>query len=1194
MKGDFSSRREERRHNFTGVLHQQGRVLLDSDWNAQTIIVNDWQDTAAQDIIGAGVAAVPSDDADGFQVMNAEHTAGATDVKLTVMPGRVWVDGILARLYGNPDPDKPADKVPGVPDPEPITAVSRMATYLKEPADPISAGKKDAVILEVWREELNGFQMPAMLIEPALGGPDTTERVRTAVAFRLLRLSAGQTCEDIPAADLHDDWSKKGKLKVSLKAPGAGGTPDCPTVGGGGYTGFEHNLYRIEVARLDGGQPQFKWSQYGGGLVGRGRFTAGSPNKVAIKANLQAITNTGLQDFYLEFISYDEGRGLWRTTYGAPATLSNDELTLSAKLFGTPPTYANATETSFFRLWNGIATIQSFASENELPNNVGIMLDFEAPAAGNYAPEDYWTFDVRVPGAEALPNQPLINNEAPQGIHYSRAPLGVLTWKDNTSVDQNTIEDCRHIFHPLTKQTTCCSYRVGDGKHSWGDYKTITEALKKLPADGGEICVLPGEYKENIEIKGKRNITIKGCGARTRIISPQPGGTNPAAPIINIDGSRNIRIESLSITAHKNGQGLLLEGPDMQGQQGGTLRDITLENLSVEAATRCAIEVHIGFNVTVRGCDVEMSDEPSAAPGIFFAGDDSLIEENIIRVVSVKAKAAHNISGGRTLDTELFMPAEAGPGGLHLGGTSERVRVVNNLIQGGTGNGITLGTTGATTDGKNVRASYPGSKGVVDQRGKDLDLSQPPSKGTGQPQVVSVGALHDISIERNLIYNMGANGIGVAAFFDLQQQDEFVSVDRLTITGNEIRNCLNRNIAVIGTDMLNSIGYGGIALADVEYLVIRDNVIEDNGQNHLMPVCGIYVLHGEGIDISRNRILNNGANDGRSAKGALPGARGGIYITYGVAPRVPVLIEGSDAVPAQNGVAAVKVHDNSVSAPLGQALAMVALGPVSVVGNQLATHGIVGLASSSTTWASTVLIFNLGLSNELYMQLMAFSAVAQGQVKVRATYELDDDQQTLFRPQPGLDDAVLGGYLANGNVLFANNQCTLDLVDRVPDFALSSVLIASLDDISFHGNQCDCDLFLGDLIVTQAILFGISLRMTDNRFKEGIWSAWLSAVTLGLLNMTTNNQSTHCLLVLGSAVEEHTNTSLLDVFNRELCAPFRRIGRDFGKPPTETNKPPTQTNRPPTQTTQERPTGAAERKPNKRITVEGPNRPIAG
>jgi len=56
---------------------------------------------------------------------------------------------------------------------------------------------------------------------------------------------------------------------------------------------------------------------------------------------------------------------------------------------------------------------------------------------------------------------------------------------------------------------------------------------------------------------------------------------------------------------------------------------------------------------------------------------------------------------------------------------------------------------------------------------------------------------------------------------------------------------------------------------------------------------------------------------------------------------------------------------------------------------------------------------------------------------------------TLVTPAPGLDDQVLGQYLANGNVMFADNQCVLNLVNHFVDGAVSSILIASLDDVSF-------------------------------------------------------------------------------------------------------------------------------------------------
>src|SRR6185369_5429857 len=637
-------------------------------------------------------------------------------------------------------------------------------------------------------------------------------------------------------------------------------------------------------------------------------------------------------------------------------------LTLDPKIFGTIPANPQPTDTTFFRLWNDIALVTDFANK-EIPNDLGIILEFDAPAGANYTPGDFWTFAVRA--GEIFNPQVLIDHKAPQGIHYHRVALAVLDWVSNTTV-ADPIEDCRHLFQPLTRLATCCSFRVGDGMSSWGDFDNIQDAIDALPVAGGEVCVLPGEYKENVTIAGRSNITIKGCGKRSRLVAVKD------EPAILIKDSQLIKIESLAIFATQKGPGVSLEGEEQKGEEGGNTRDITLEKLYIEAAQRSAIEAMFAIVVMIRHCDIEMSDEPSDAPGIFFTGDDSWIEHNIVRVISARFKGLELL--GQTLDTEAFLTVSAGRGGIQIGGTSDRVRIFDNLIQGGQGNGITLGSLAEVGQDRPIKIYVPGTKGILDPCDpcKDVDTSKPPGISVDPGvEIVSAGALNEIYIERNLIYNMGSNGIGVASFWDLREKDEFITVDRLTIVDNEIRRCMLRNVADIPDNMLNSVGYGGIALADVDYLVIRDNVIENNGPNQLFPICGIFVLHGDGIEISRNRIFNNGADRGdASAKNAHPGARGGIYIVFAVAPRVPVLSKSQGKVaPAQIGVPAAKIHDNIVSSPLGQALIMAALGPVSVLGNQLTTHGVIPRQDSSTFWASTVLILNLGLSNELYFQM---------------------------------------------------------------------------------------------------------------------------------------------------------------------------------------------------------------------------------
>lgn len=1145
MRGDFSRWRRERQQNFNGVLHQQGRVLLDGDWNAQTNVTNDWQDIAGRDIIGAGVAAVPADEPDGFRIDAASivNVPGGEQVQLTVAPGRAWVDGLLVYLHGTPP-------------------VTRIANYLEPPVqDPaaeegtINAGTRDAVVLEVWREEINGFQLPDILLEAALGGPDTTERVHTAAAFRLMRLADDQTCDSI-IDELKDDFENKGRLTASLVAP-VNIAGDCPVAEGGGYTGFEHNLYRIEIAQTGNAAPMFKWSQFGGGLVGRGLFDAAT-KRLKITANALAIVNSGLQEFYLEALEYDPslaatpGLGHWRVTYGAEVTLGGDgQIVLpAAGLVGSIP---SSTASVFFRLWNGIEKITDFtAAAPANPLQDGILLQFDTPATGNYVAGDYWTFDVR---AGEIPNDEILIDDAPpEGIEYHRAPLAILNWQASSGqLAPQQIEDCRHIFRPLTRLAACCTFRVGDGVHSHGDFLTIQEAVDKLPAAGGEVCVLPGVYNENVRVERKANVTIKGCGVRSRIVAAEPEGGSDALPAIHVLDSEHIRVESLAIEAHDKGVGVLLEGPtpdELIGNEGKRLplREITLKGLHLFAATRSGVEAHVGQFITIRECRVEMRDEPTLWPGIFFVGEDSLIEDNEILVIPKREE----VGGTLAAPAGIIFNAQAGRGGLQLGATCERVRVIDNLIEDGIGNGITLGSLQIINSDGTVIVDYvPAPTDGTDNPCLPCDDGDtsvpPPSEMDDKTTIIAGGALYDILIEHNRIYRMGLNGISSVGFFNLAEMNELISVERLIIVGNEIRGCLRRPVAEISPAMINRIGYGGITLADVDYLVVRDNFIEDNSPDPRSPVCGIFVLHGEGIEISRNRINGNGARAFRlddAAQSARPGKRGGINIVYGLAPTVALEFKEQQW-PVQEGAPAVKVHENIVSAPLGQALVMSALGPVSVVGNQFTSRGVVAGLGSTGFLAATVLIRNLGLSNELYFQLLSFASVEQG--KVSTPQGQLTDSPTAAPAGTGRDVRRLGRYLANGNVLFANNQCTLNLLEQTQARALSSVALFSLDDIGFHSNQCDCDL-LDDFVISQALVFGISVRVSDNRFKEGFFNAALSAMTFGMLNTTTDNQSTHCLVIRGwpNLVVNEPNVILQSLSSESLCARFNQVQREFG------------------------------------------------
>src|SRR5262249_39929063 len=159
--------------------------------------------------------------------------------------------------------------------------------------------------------------------------------------------------------------------------------------------------------------------------------------------------------------------------------------------------------------------------------------------------------------------------------------------------------------------------------------------------------------------------------------------------------------------------------------------------------------------------------------------------------------------------------AHAALGGLQLGGTCERIRVINNVIARGIGNGITLG-----------------SLRIIDENGDPLpdpdpepdpcdpcspgDSSVPPDDDRGGTRISSAGDLYDILIESNRIFNMGLNGIGMVGFFGIRGAAKFpqiVTINGLRILGNDIGRCLGRPLADIAANLQTFIGYGGISLA---------------------------------------------------------------------------------------------------------------------------------------------------------------------------------------------------------------------------------------------------------------------------------------------------------------------------------------------------------------------------------------------
>ncbi len=165
MNGDFTRLTFRPERHFSGVRLQQGRVLLDADWNEQADIVAHRDRTAAADAFGAGGA--PLHEA-GFRLVPVAGTestwGGAAGV---IGRGRYYVDGIVCV--------NDTDVVFGSqPDLLGATLPATAGAYL--------------VYLDVWQRHLTALEDPG-LREVALGGPDTTTREKTVWQVKLERVA---------------------------------------------------------------------------------------------------------------------------------------------------------------------------------------------------------------------------------------------------------------------------------------------------------------------------------------------------------------------------------------------------------------------------------------------------------------------------------------------------------------------------------------------------------------------------------------------------------------------------------------------------------------------------------------------------------------------------------------------------------------------------------------------------------------------------------------------------------------------------------------------------------------------------------------------------------------------------------------------------------------------------------------------
>jgi len=689
------------RNDYAGVVMEQGRVQTDADWNEWLAEIMRRVQAGTLDTLGR--AAYPATTPDAFRI-TASSSGGSNTLQIGA--GRMYVDGLLVENHGDSSAWDPAlGELSGAPQPPPATpdAIDFAAQPYGSDALPTGSGQYLAY-LDVWQRPVT-FLEDANLVDKAIG-VDTTGRIQTAWRVALMAIPEGSSwgCSTTP-----DDMgltASAGRLSNGTITNGPAG-PCCLTTGTG-YTGVENQFYRVEIhAPGDGSTATFKWSRENASVQTAVTAISAGSNSVGDPASILTVQSLG-RDQVLNFAagnwieitdqSHDNGCASGEMYKIDSVDVGSSTITLTSPVSGTftTDTITNNTYTRVTRwdqsgkIYNadgnaifdcdalsggvlkGSLGIPVPAAGTKVVLEGGIVVDFSlSPSGGAFNSMDFWNFSARTSDGSI----DILTTAPPRGIFHHYTNLSVVTFGSSPSAS-----DCRTAWPPAASDDCgCCTYTVGDGVHSHGQYTRIQKAINALPKRGGKICILPGNYYENVIIRGLSHVVISGCGWQTKVFSKSlRKATTPAVENTTIDVApadkaylygdadseivssgfkavftlidcEHIELTSFAIRAATRQAGVLLDRPgklnnDPQTKQatdevlalrGFSLvsnRDVKLSELLIRASARPAIAASRVKQLVVTDCRIKMKDVTSLWPAVYLCGDDVLFEHNRISV----------------------------------------------------------------------------------------------------------------------------------------------------------------------------------------------------------------------------------------------------------------------------------------------------------------------------------------------------------------------------------------------------------------------------------------------------------------------------------------------------------------------------------------------------------------------------------
>jgi len=596
MSFDISRSSFRPRRNFLGVVMQQGRVQLDSDWN-------EWQSEYSRRIQAGtldtiGQAVYPISTPNAFKITSGNNASGNT---LFIGAGRYYVDGLLAENHG-PDSQAAWDDALAEMSGSPAFATTNTAQtdytqqpYLPNPTLP-ATGQICVAYLDVWQRDVTYLEDPH-LIDKAVN-IDTTGRLQTIWQVKLLDLdnsSSTPDCStDIPAFDALSA-PPAGRLTSGL-VPNATSGPCClaPNTG---YTGQENQLYRVEMhaggtpaappaggysGALPAATPTFKWSrdnacvQTSVSAISTVTTSSGSVSQLTVASlGRDQVLGFAVND-WIEITDdgYELNNQAGEIYQITGVTVATNTITLSGSVSSHFPLTGGQTNPNLhtrITRWDqsgqvcstdtsgnltpwydlrspgaaGVVPVPPTGTTLVLENGVTVSFDLSPePTAANptaFRVADYWLFAARAADGSVE----TITEAPPLGINHHYAKLAIVTFP-------STITYCRVEWPPSAVGSSCCC-SINVSPSDLGGETTLQSILSNYQGvpTPTTICLEPGTYSLSAPLRftsayGK--ITLEACQPGTVTLQALAGKQSQFNDgLIVLDNSASITLSGLTL-----------------------------------------------------------------------------------------------------------------------------------------------------------------------------------------------------------------------------------------------------------------------------------------------------------------------------------------------------------------------------------------------------------------------------------------------------------------------------------------------------------------------------------------------------------------------------------------------------------------------------------------------------------------------